>query len=73
MTWLQRSLNVAARFLAPVFFNGFRHPARTEGIAALVWGLLPGAPALTRTGLAPARRTRLSGRTMRTIVSRLDR
>src|ERR1017187_7389318 len=29
------------------------------------WGLLPGALALTRTGLSPARRTRLSGRTTR--------
>ena len=28
------------------------------------WGPLPGALALTRTGLSPARRTRLSGRTM---------
>jgi hypothetical protein len=28
------------------------------------WGLLPGALVLTRTGLSPARRTRLSGRTM---------
>ena len=28
------------------------------------WSLLPGAPALTRTGLAPARTTRLSGRTL---------
>src|SRR3954451_11881364 len=28
------------------------------------WSLLPGAPALTRTGLPPARTTRLSGRTI---------
>jgi hypothetical protein len=34
------------------------------------WSLLPGAPALTRSGLAPARTTRLSRRTMHCFVSR---
>jgi hypothetical protein len=34
--------------------RGFRHPARAAGISPRAWGLLPGAPALTRTGLAPA-------------------
>jgi len=32
------------------------------------WSLLPGASALTRTGLPPARSTRLPGRTMRRIL-----
>jgi len=67
MTWLQRSLDVAARFLVPVSFNGFRRPALAGGISAFGWDLLPGAPALTRTGLSPARRTRLSGRTMNSL------
>jgi hypothetical protein len=31
MTWLQRSLIVAARFLAPCFFTGFRRPALPSG------------------------------------------
>jgi hypothetical protein len=33
------------------------------------WSLLPGASALTRTGLPPVRTTRLSGRTMRCSIS----
>src|SRR5262249_6812551 len=33
------------------------------------WSLLPGAPPLTRTGLPPARTTRLSGRTIGPILS----
>ncbi len=65
MTWLQRSLNVAARFLAPLFFKGFRHSASYGRISPPAWSLLPGAPALTRTGLPPARPSRLrSGRTI---------
>lgn len=62
MTWLQRSLNIAARFLAPLSFKGFRHSASYGRISPPAWSLLPGAPALTRTGLAPARKPRLSGR-----------
>jgi len=61
---LQRSPVVAARWFAPLSFKGFRHSARHGRISPLGWSLLPGAPALTRTGLAPARTTRLSGRTM---------
>src|SRR5579863_7454527 len=64
MTWLQRSLIVAARFLAPCSFTDFRRPALAVRISPAGWGLLPGAPALTRTRLSLARRTRLSGRTM---------
>jgi hypothetical protein len=45
-------------------FQGFRHAARLGRISPPGWSLLPGAPALTRTGLAPARTTRLSGRTI---------
>src|SRR5580704_9509271 len=63
MTWLQRSLNVAARFLAPCSCTGFRRPALVCRISPSNWGLLPGAPALTRTDLSSARTTRLSGRT----------
>jgi len=52
-----------------------QHPLRSRMLSGLFpsvsrafdtplgWSLLPGAPALTRTGLAPARTTRLSGRT----------
>jgi hypothetical protein len=68
MTWLQRSLNVAARFLAPCSCTGFRRPALVCRISPSIWGLLPGAPALTRTDLASARTTRLSGRTMDRII-----
>ena len=64
MTWLQRSPVVAARWFAPLSFKGFRHSARPERISPLGWSLLPGAPALTRTGLSPARTIRLSGRTI---------
>src|SRR5260221_12994130 len=32
------------------------------------WGLLPGAPVLTRTGLAPARKSGLSGRSVCCVV-----
>src|SRR5258708_39501756 len=64
MSWLQRSLNVAARFLALLSFKGFRHSARLGWISPSGWSLLPGAPALTRTDLSSARTTRLSGRTM---------
>ena len=64
LTRLQRSPIVAARWLAPLCCKGFRHSARPARIFPLGWSLLPGAPALTRTGLAPARTTRLSGRTM---------
>src|ERR1035437_9862680 len=70
MTWLQRSLVVAARWFAPLCFKGFRHSAWLGRISPPGWSLLPGAPALTRTGLAPARTTRLSGRTMTHIVPR---
>ncbi len=34
--------------------RGSRRPARAAGISPRAWGLLPGALALTRTGLAPA-------------------
>src|SRR5579863_6816377 len=71
MSWLQRSLNVAARFLAPLSFKGFRHSARLGRISPSGWSLLPGAPALTRTRLSLVRRTRLSGRTMQLFYSRL--
>jgi hypothetical protein len=64
MTRLLRSLIVAARRFAPLSFQGFRHSARLGRISPPGWSLLPGAPALTRTGLPPARTTRLSGRTM---------
>jgi hypothetical protein len=64
MTWLQRSLNVAARFLAPLSFKGFRHSASCGRISPPDGSLLPGAPALTRTDLSSARTPRLSGRTM---------
>src|SRR5436190_24383176 len=64
MTWLQRSLVVAARWFASLSFKGFRHSAWLGWISPSGRSLLPGAPALTRTGLAPARTTRLSGRTM---------
>jgi hypothetical protein len=64
MTWLQRSLNVAARFLAPLFFKGFRHSASYGRISPPDGSLLPGAPALTRTDLSSARKSRLSGRTI---------
>ena len=63
LTRLQRSPVVAARWFAPLL-QGFRHSARPTRISPLGWSLLPGAPALTRTGLSPARTTRLSGRTM---------
>jgi hypothetical protein len=63
LTRLQRSPIVAARWFAPLCCKGFRHSARPTRISPLGWSLLPGAPALTRTGLAPARSTRLSGRT----------
>jgi hypothetical protein len=67
MTWLRRSLVVAARFLAPLSFKGFRHSAWHGRISPPVWSLLPGAPALTRTDLSSARTTRLrSGRTIAT-------
>ena len=59
MTRLLRSLIVAARWFAPLSFKGFRHSARLGRISPPGWSLLPGAPALTRTGLAPARTTRL--------------
>jgi hypothetical protein len=64
MTWLQRSLNIAARFLAPLFFKGFRHSASCGRISPPDGSLLPGAPALTRTDLSSARTSRLSGRTL---------
>ena len=64
MTWLQRSLNVAARFLAPLSFKGFRHSASYGRISPPAWSLLPGTPALTRTDLSSARTSRLSGRTI---------
>ncbi len=63
-TSLLRSLIVAARRFAPLSFKGFRHSARLGRISPPGWCLLPGAPALTRTGLSPARTSRLSGRTM---------
>ncbi len=62
MTWLQRSLNVAARFLAPLF-QGLT-PGSYGRISPPAWSLLPGAPALTRTDLSSARKSRLAGRTM---------
>src|SRR5450759_4316726 len=64
MTWLQRSPVVAARWFAPLSFKGFRDSARRGRISPFGWSLRPGAPALTRTGLSPARTTRLSGRTI---------
>ena len=64
MTRLLRSLFVAARWFAPLSFKGFRHSAWLGRISPPGWSLLPGASALTRTGLPPARTTRLSGRTM---------
>src|SRR5271166_1813612 len=70
---MQRSLRVAARFLAPCSRTGFRRPALVCRISPSNWGLLPGAPALTRTDLSSARRTRLSGRTMRNILSAAQR
>src|SRR5450432_1401045 len=69
MTRLLRSLIVAARWLAPLSFKGFRHSARRGRISPSGWSLLPGAAALTRTGLAPARTSRLSGRTMVLIIT----
>jgi len=69
MTRLQRSLNIAARFLAPLCFKGFRHSASYGRISPPDGSLLPGAPALTRTDLSSARTSRLrSGRTMPAIV-----
>jgi len=68
MTRLQRSPVVAARWFAPLSCKGFRHSARRGRISPLGWSLLPGAPALTRTGLTPARTIRLSGRTISTIL-----
>src|SRR5579872_5074948 len=64
LTRLQRSLVVAARWFAPLSFKGFRHSAWLERISPSGRSLLPGAPALTRTGLSPARTSRLSGRTI---------
>src|SRR5256885_7897460 len=64
MTWLQRSLVVAARWFASLSFKGFRHSAWLGRISPSGRSLLPGAPALTRTGLSPARTSRLSGRTI---------
>src|SRR5258708_5328121 len=64
ITWLQRSLVVAARWFASLSCEGFRHSARLGRISPPSWSLLPGAPALTRTGLPPARSTRLPGRTI---------
>ena len=64
LTNLLRSLIVAARWFAPLSFKGFRHSARLGRISPSGWSLLPGAPALTRTGLSPARTMRLSGRAM---------
>ena len=61
---LLRSLIVAARWFAPLSFKGFRHSASYSRISPPVGSLLPGAPALTRTGLPPVRTSRLrSGRT----------
>jgi hypothetical protein len=42
---------------------------RSDGIPAFVRGLLPGAPALTRTTLSLVRRTRLSGRAMQSVYA----
>jgi len=42
MTWRQRSLNIAARFLAPVYFTGSSRPARTVGISAFGLGSATG-------------------------------
>src|SRR5437016_14670738 len=70
MTRLLRSLIVAARRFAPLSFKGFRHSARLGRISPLGWSLLPGATALTRTGLPPARTTRLSGRTTHSVYNR---
>jgi len=73
MTWLQRSPVVAARWFAPLSFKGFRHSARLGRISPPGWSLLPGAPALTRTGLSPARTTRPSGRTMAPFYAKTGR
>src|SRR5271166_7077637 len=69
---MQRSLRVAARFLAPCSRTGFRRPALVCRISPSNWGLLPGAPALTRTDLSSARTTRLSGRTMAKVYIAVD-
>jgi hypothetical protein len=64
ITRLQRSLVVAARWFASLSFKSFRHSAWLGRISPSGRSLLPGAPALTRTGLSPARTSRLSGRTI---------
>ncbi len=51
------NLTSSASLVGPRFApsRGFRHPARATGISPCsTWDLLPGAPALTRTGLSPA-------------------
>ena len=50
LTRLQRSLNVATRFLAPLVFKGLRHSVSCgRRISPPDGSLLPGAPALTRS------------------------
>src|SRR5215467_4188526 len=73
LTRLLRSLFVAARWFAPLSFKGFRHSARLGRISPPGWSLLPGAPALTRTGLSPARTMRLSGRAMADYIVNIGR
>lgn len=61
-------LIVAARWFASLSFKGFRHSASAGRISPPASSLLPGATALTRTGLSPARTIRLSGRTIAPII-----
>src|SRR3974390_1810069 len=49
---------------SPSLWKGFRHSARPGWISPPGWSLLPGAPALTRAGLSPARTARRTGRTI---------
>ena len=49
---------------SPSLWKGFRHSAQPGRISPPGWSLLPGAPALTRAGLSPARTARLTGRTI---------
>jgi hypothetical protein len=69
LTRLQRSPVVAARWLAPLCFKGFRHSGaggllRSAGVCYRALRRLPGRD------FSPARTTRLSGRTTLTILSK---
>lgn len=67
---LLRSRIVAARRVAPLSCKRFRRSAWLGRISPLGWSLLSGAPALTRRGLAPAGRSRISGRAMDRTIGR---